>query len=134
MHGAMEDGAMKDGMKIGMKDGAMAHGATFMKGTKGCTGSYTIGEDQGQQVLTFSKDFSIENSPTPYVILSTTTGLGDAPVWLGAVQLGRGTQRYIIPKGTNLSHYTHVVIWDKTTNATLASADLASGSAMMSDQ
>jgi hypothetical protein len=90
-----------------------------------------IVEDQGQHVLTFSDDFSIENSPTPYVVLSTSTrALGDAPVWLGAVQHARGTQRYVIPKDADLAHYTHVVIWDKTTKTVLANADVSSGGAM----
>jgi hypothetical protein len=125
MHGGMKDGTMKDGM-------AMGRGAMFMKGTKSVAGGYTIGEENGQHVLTFSSDFSVENSPTPYVILSTTTGLGDSPVWLGAVQHGKGAQRYIIPKGTDLSRYTHVVIWDKSTRMTIASADLASSGGAMS--
>jgi hypothetical protein len=136
MHGgAMKDGAMKDGaMKDGaMKDGAMGmgHGAMFMKATKLVMGSCMVGEDQGQHVLTFSDDFSIENSPTPYVALTTTTGgLGDSPVWVGAVQHAKGAQRYVIPKGTDLARYTHVVIWDKKTKTALATAELTSGGAM----
>jgi Electron transfer DM13 len=129
---AQTDTAMHDGMHDGMHDNMQMnmHSTMFMKGTKPVTGGYTLTEDQGQHVLTFSDDFSLGNSPTPYVILSTTAGLGDAPVWLGAVQRARGSQRYIIPKGTDLSRYTHVVIWDKTTMMTLATADLASRGAM----
>ena len=127
--GMMKDGAMHDGaMKGGM---GMAHGAMFMKGTKSVMGTCTVVEDQGQHVLTFSDDFSIENSPTPFVVLTTTSGsLGDSPVWVGAVQHMRGMQRYVIPKGTDLARYTHVVIWDKTTRTALANAELASGGAM----
>jgi hypothetical protein len=123
MHNGMQ---MHEGMQ--MHDGM--HDGMFMKGTVPATGHFTVAEDQGQHVLVFSDDFSIGNSPTPYVILSTTTGLGDKPVWLGAVQHAMGAQRYIIPKGTDLSHYTHVVIWDKTTKMTLASADLTPSGAM----
>src|SRR5271168_230050 len=79
MHGGMmkADTGMHGGMM--KNDMAMGHPAMFMKGTKSVSGSYTIAEDQGQQVLTFSSDFSIQNSPTPFVVLSTTTDLGDAP-------------------------------------------------------
>jgi hypothetical protein len=121
----MKDGAMKDGAM------GMGHGAMFMKGAKSVSGTCMIVADQGQHVLTFSDDFSIENSPTPYVVLSTSTGaLGDSPVWLGAVQHSRGAQRYVIPKGADLGRYTHVVIWDKTTKTVLANASVSSGSAM----
>ena len=41
-----------------------------------------------------------------------------------------GMQRYLIPKGTDLTQYTHVVIYDKKTHATLATADLSAGGAM----
>ena len=125
----MHGGAMKDGMSHNAM--GMGHSAEFMKGAKSVTGTCMIVEDQGQHALTFSDDFSIENSPTPYVVLSTSTrALGDSPVWLGAVQHARGTQRYVIPKDADLAHYTHVVIWDKTTKAVLANADLPSGGAM----
>jgi hypothetical protein len=115
----------------GMGKGGMSHGAMFMKGTKSVAGTCMVAEDQGQHFLTFSNDFMVENSPQPYVALTMTAGsLGDSPVWVGAVQRMRGTQRYLIPKGTDLTHYTHVLIYDKTTHATLATADLSSGGAM----
>jgi hypothetical protein len=119
------------GVAHAQSDTAMGHGAMFMKGTKSVAGTCMLVGDQGQHFLTFSNDFMVENSPLPYVALTTTAGsLGDAPVWVGAVQRMRGMQRYLIPKGTDLSQYTHVVIFDKKTHATLATADLSSGGAM----
>lgn len=106
-------------------DMAMGHGA-FMKAESAVTGEYSIGHANDHDVLMLSDDFTLGKAPTPFVILSTTKGLDQNPVWLGAVK-SKGAQSFEIPAGTVLSHYRYVVIWCKSAKVTLASAELPHG-------
>lgn len=107
-------------------DMAMGHATAFMKGEAAVTGGFTLGKANDHDVLMLGDDFTLGQAPTPFLILSTTKGLDDNPVWLGAVK-SKGAQTFEIPSGTMLSHYRYVVIWCKSQNVTLASAELPHG-------
>lgn len=123
--GMAHDTAMGHGAAMG-HDMAMGHGA-FMKGETAVTGGYTIGMANDHSTLMLTGDFTLGKAPTPFVILSTTKGLDENPVWLGEVKT-TGAQTFEIPAGTDLSHYKYVVIWCKSKKATLATAELPHGS------
>ncbi len=134
---AMKGDAMKgDGMRGeamgGMGHGGMAMGAAhaFTKGEVAVTGGYTITPAGDRQILAFTPDFTLGKAPSPYVVLSNTVGLGDHTVWLGEIRHRSGAQQFAIPAGTDLSLYTHVVLWCKTAKVVLASAELAPAGGM----
>ena len=130
-HDAMGKDAMgKDAMSHGaMAHDAMGHGISgaFVKGEADVSGSFSISSDNGHQVLSLSDDFGVGKAPAPFVILSASNGLDEHSVWLGPLKNRKGAQRFDIQSGTDLSHFSHVVIWSKTSNVTLASADLPHG-------
>ena len=96
------------------------------------SGSYTIVANAGGQAVQLGADFSLDNAPDPYVVLSPS-GKGADPeaLNLGVLRKLKGMQLYAIPSGTDLSKYTQVLIWCKKFNVTLGSAHLASHGDMM---
>ena len=131
---AMSKDAMgKDAMgKDAMGKDAMGHGAmgghmagAFVKGETAVTGGYAVATTNGHQVLSLTDDFTIGKASAPFVVLSTTTGLSDDAVWLGELKQRKGAQSFDIPAGTDVGHFSHVVVWSKSDKKSLASADLS---------
>jgi len=131
---AMAKDAMgKDAMgKDAMGKDAMGHGAmgghlagSFVKGETAVTGGYAVATTNGHQVLSLTDDFTIGKASAPFVVLSTTTGLSDDAVWLGELKQRTGAQSFDIPAGTDVGHFSHVVVWSKSAKKSLASADLS---------
>jgi hypothetical protein len=104
---------------------AMGKSGAFVKIEASVTGGYAVATMNGHQVLSLTDDFTIGKSKAPFVVLSTTTGLSDDAVWLGELKQNKGAQSFDIPAGTDVSHFSHVVVWSKSAKKSLASADLS---------
>jgi len=121
-----KDAMGKDAMgKDAMGHGAMGKSGAFVQGEASVTGGYAVATMNGHQVLSLTDDFTIGKSKAPFVVLSTTTGLSDDAVWLGELKQNKGAQSFDIPAGTDVGHFTHVVVWSKSSKKSLASADLS---------
>ncbi|MEO8227258.1 MAG: DM13 domain-containing protein [Gemmatimonadota bacterium] len=126
-HGSMGKDAMaKDGMAMpphGMIGGAGGHKAS---------GAFEITTTDGKSQVKLGDDFSVEKGPDVYVLLSRSAKGGQS----GSVNLGKlmkfsGAQTFDVPAGTKLSGFSHLVLWCKKYNVTMATASLASsGDAM----
>jgi hypothetical protein len=94
-------------------------------------GDYTIEEKDGKQQLTLTPDFAVEPAGDTWLVLAT----GDTPdagaVYVAKLKSPKGSQSYTIPKGTDLSKYTKLLVWSKKSKSLLASADLSAGGMMM---
>ena len=144
-HGKKDTMMMTPAMGHGMKDSVMMHdamnGMKAMGGYQGMftgmhdhkmSGGYSIVSTRGQSSLVLGSDFSLDGAPDPYVVLSADDmGGGTHFLNLGKLKARSGTSTYAIPSGTDLSQYSHVLVWCKKYNVTLGEAQLASGDAMM---
>jgi len=135
--GAMAKDAMdKDAMaKDAMDKDAMgkAHRGSF-SGAEGheAGGGFEVIADQGKSRLRLAPDFSVQKGPDVYVVLSNSPQVGKGgSLYLGKLKKFSGEQVYDIPSGTDLSAYSHVVLWCKKYHVAMGSADLASGHDMM---
>ncbi|MGH7536511.1 MAG: DM13 domain-containing protein, partial [Gemmatimonadales bacterium] len=110
-----------------------AHRGSFT-GAEGhkARGGFEVVADQGKAQLRLAPDFSVEKGPDVYVVLSNSPKVGkDGSLYLGKLKKFSGEQVYDIPSGTDLSAYSHVVLWCKKYSVAMGSADLASGHDMM---
>ena len=110
-----------------------AHHGSF-SGAEGhkAGGGFEVVADQGKSRLRLAPDFSVEKGPDVYVVLSNSPKVGkDGSLYLGKLKKFSGEQVYDIPSGTDLSAYSHVVLWCKKYSVAMGSADLASGHDMM---
>ena len=129
---AMGTGMKKDGM---MHDAMMSPSGTFSgQNRHAVSGGYSIAMAGSGSSIALNDAFTLDQAPDPYVVLSPTDK-GDAK---GAVNLGKlkspdGASTYTIPAGTDLKAMTHVLIYSRKSNATLAQADLAVTGMMKSD-
>lgn len=135
-----KDGMAKDGMaKDGMEKEAMGHDAMAMAphgafgGIDGhkAQGAFDITTANGKSQLHLGKDFSVDKGPDVYVVLGRGEKGGPTGLSLGKLKKFSGEQTLAIPAGTDLSGYTHVVLWCKKYDATMGAAPLASADAMM---
>jgi Electron transfer DM13 len=88
----------------------------------------------GKTQLKLGSDFSIAKGPDVYVVLSP----GDRVPPKGAVYLGKltrfsGAATFDVPPGTDLSTFTHVVLWCKKCSVPMGTASLAAGDGMMKE-
>lgn len=119
-HGMMMDHPMG---QHGMFSGAHDHKVS---------GNYTVAEQDGKQILTLGPDFSLDGAPDPYVVLSgNDMGSGAGTLNLGALKHKRGPVSFVVPAGTDLAKYSHVLVWCKKYNVTLGQAELAAADRMM---
>ncbi len=147
-HGSMGKDAMaKDGMakagmsKDGMSKDAMGHDSEMAMAPHGmiggagghkASGAFEITTTNGKSQVKLGDDFSVEKGPDVYVLLSRSAKGGQR----GSVNLGKlmkfsGAQTFDVPAGTKLSGFSHLVLWCKKYNVTMATASLASsGDAM----
>jgi hypothetical protein len=96
------------------------------------SGSYSVTEQNGKQVLTLGPDFSLDGAPDPYIVLSgNEMGSGAGTLNLGRLKNKQGSASFALPAGTDLAKYTRVLVWCKKYNVTLGEADLATTDKMM---
>lgn len=72
------------------------------------------------------EDLRVTNGPDLYVYLATDKQASDF-VDLGRLKANNGNQNYDIPKGTDLSKYSTVLVWCKQFSVLFGSAELTSG-------
>lgn len=118
---AAQDQMMKE--KEGMQNKMpMAH--LVGAGGHKATGSVTLKPG----AVVFGDDFALERNPDAYVVLSHGLNVTDGKArYLGKVSQFTGTQSYGIPAGTDLSQYTHVVLWNRRAGTAIGSAPLPHG-------
>ncbi len=95
------------------------------------SGGFEVVPENGKQVLRFTQDFSLGKAPDPYVALSRTAGIDQQSLYLGRVKSFSGVATFAIPAGTDLSSFSHVVVWCKRFKVALADAPLEPGEGMM---
>ena len=130
-----ETGMMKNDSMMNhepMGHDAMAPNMMFMAaGGHKAAGDYEIVNANGKQQIKLTDDFAVDNAPDTYLVLA----MGDQPdaqsVFVAKLKSATGGQVYDLPKGTDLSKYTKLIIWSKKTRSLLASADLAASGQMM---
>lgn len=121
------DGMAQDGLAMAMAP----HGAfSGIDGHK-AQGAFDITTANGKSQLHLGKDFSVDKGPDVYVVLGRGEKGGPTGLSLGKLKKFSGEQTLAIPAGTDLSGYTHVVLWCKKYDATMGAAPLASADAMM---
>jgi hypothetical protein len=136
-HDAMKTGEMshdamaKDDKMMG-HDMMGPHGMFSGGNGHQTTGSYMIAAADGKQWVKLGADFSLDNAPDAYVVLSPTDKGGDRKALnLGKLKSFKGAQAYEIPAGTDLAGFGKVIIYCRKYNVTLGIADLAAPGEMM---
>jgi pentapeptide MXKDX repeat protein len=107
------------------------HGA--FSGAEGhkAKGSFEVATVSGRSELQLGKDFAVDKGPDVYVVLSRGESGAPSGLSLGKLKQFSGEQVWAIPAGTDLSTYSHVVLWCKKYNAIMGTAPLAQGDGMM---
>jgi hypothetical protein len=98
--------------------------ARFVRTGYAVTGVATLRMRGDTAQLDFSSDFSIGNTPGPFVYLNTNRDANQgAPLRVGALRSRTGAQTYtfLVPAGVR---YTHVLIWCDPFNVAMAEAVL----------
>jgi hypothetical protein len=115
----------KDAMAIvphGTFSGAEGHKAM---------GSYEVVTSNGKTQLKLGKGFSLERGPDVYVVLSPSERVpAQGALYLGKLTRFSGEQSFAVPDGTDLSHYSYVVLWCKKYSVPMGTAALGSGGMM----
>jgi hypothetical protein len=111
----------------GMEPNMMFMGAGGHK----AAGDYEIAEVNGKQQIKLTPDFGVDQAPDLYLVLATSETPDARSVYVAKLKSATGSQSYDIPKGTDLSKYTKLLVWCKKFNVLIASADLASSGHMM---
>jgi len=86
------------------------------------TGSVTLAIRNGVATLRFSPDFTVDQTPGPFVYLNTTNNANTGrALRVGALRARRGEQVYTfqVPAGVQ---YTHVLIWCDPFNVPMVEA------------
>ncbi len=94
----------------------------FVRAMYSVTGTATLAIENGVGRLEFSSDFSIAQTPGPFVYLNTTSNANTGqPVRVGALKSVRGAQTYTfqVPAGVR---YSWVLIWCDPFNVPMAQA------------
>ncbi len=131
------DSMGKDAMaKDGMSKDAMGHDSGMAMAPHGmiggaeghkASGAFEITTANGKSQVKLGDDFSVEKGPDVYVLLSRSEKGGQS----GSVNLGKlkkfsGAQTFDVPAGTELSGFSHLVLWCKKYDVNMATASLAS--------
>ncbi len=132
-HDSMGKDAMgKDAMAHDSGTAMAPHG--MIGGAEGhkASGAFEITTATGKSQVKLGDDFAVEKGPDVYVLLSRSERGGQSgSVNLGKLKKFRGAQTFDVPAGTELSGFSHLVLWCKKYNVTMATASLAStGDAM----
>jgi len=96
------------------------------------SGTYQVTEKDGKRYLVLGPDFSLDNAPDPYIVLTGTgMGSGERTLNLGKLKHKNGGSTFEIPGGQELSGYDQVIVWCKKFNVVLGQATLAAAPSMM---
>lgn len=91
------------------------------------SGSFTLIEENGERILTFSDDFRASRGPDLFVWLvkgdDTSTFVN-----LGRLQSVSGAQSYTVPEDVNLSDFDRVIIWCRLFRFLFSTAEFQQGS------
>jgi hypothetical protein len=89
------------------------------------TGDATLAITNGVATLAFSADFSVEQTPGPFVYINTTNDANTGrPLRVGALKSRRGAQVYSFQVPTGVK-YTYILIWCDPFNVPMAEAAIA---------
>jgi hypothetical protein len=131
-HDEMKKDAMgKDGMAMDHAMMMLPHG-TFA-GSEGhrAGGSFALAAEGGKTVLRLGSDFSVEEAPDLYVVLSAGPKASEGAVFLDKLTKFSGAQVFDVPAGTNLEDFSYILLWSRKDKVALGAASLAGGGAMM---
>lgn len=103
-------------------------------GKRKASGDYEIVDAKGKQTIKFTQDFAVEPAPDTYLVLAASDQPDAQSLYLAKLKKPIGSQSYDVPKGTDFSKYSKLLIWSKKSHALLASADLAASGHMMMDK
>ncbi len=91
-------------------------------------GGYNIVTENGQQYLELNESFRTDRGPDLFVLLHRQsvpqTYTESDFVSLGRLEKFRGSQRYLIPAGEDLTEFNSIVIWCRRFNVTFGYASL----------
>ena len=111
---------------------AMEPNMMFMApGGHKAAGDYEIVSANGKQQIKLTPDFAVDNAPDTYLVLASGDQPNPQSVFVAKLQSPTGGQSYDLPKGTDLSKYTKLLVWSKKTRSLLASAELAESGHVM---
>ena len=96
---------------------AIDSNGTFEKKAKKISGSWTLAEVDGQQIIRFNDDFKTKKGPDLKIFLSkkSVNDLSKNPTFIEPLSLGlidsnKGGQEYIVPEGINLDDFESILI------------------------
>ncbi|MGH7702190.1 MAG: DM13 domain-containing protein [Gemmatimonadales bacterium] len=132
----------KDGMKHEemAKDDKMAkdamgpHGGFAGAGDHKAGGSFEIVTVEGKQQVKLSDDFWVDKVPDAYLVLASADQPDGKSVYIAKLKHLKGSQAYDLPKGTDPSGFTRVLLWCKKFSVLIGSADLPHGDMMKKDE
>ena len=106
--------------------------ASFVKKRYNINGTWSVTEQNGQQVIKFNNDFKTKGGPDLKVFLSSNSiselsgkSVIGSSLKLSVLKSNKGAQSYIIPAGVNLSDYKSVVIHCEAFSVLWGGFDLA---------
>lgn len=111
--------------------GKSPHGTFTGLSNHRSSGGFEIVTTNGEHELRLSPDFSLDQAPDVYVVLSASTAVDSKSLYLGRLRKLSGPSTFSIPSGTDLGSFSHVVLWCKKFSVALADASLEAGDAMM---
>ena len=76
-------------------------------------GTFTLSDNPGELLLTFSDDFSATNGPGLYVYLTNSESSTSGGVELGELQSNNGAQTYEVDDEVQLGTYDYVLVYCK---------------------
>lgn len=119
----MAPNAIPIGMETPVPMGAGTSGR-FVRTGYAVTGTATLAVTNGTARLDFSADFSIANTPGPFVYVNTTNNPNTGrPLRVGALKSRSGAQSYTfqLPPGVS---YEWIIIWCDPFNVAMAEAKI----------
>ena len=128
----MQESGMKKDHDEMMGHEAMEPNMMFMSaaGHK-AAGDYEITEANGKQQIKLTSDFAVDKAPDLYLVLAGADHPDAQSVYVAKLNNATGAQSYDVPKGTDLSKFSKLLVWSKKSNTLIASADLAHSGHMM---
>jgi hypothetical protein len=126
--GMQHEGATMGHDQMSKEDGGpVASSMMFMgAGSYQAAGGYEIAEAGGKRQIRFSDDFSVGGAPELHVVLSAGDTADPDALDLGKLERRQGGQAYELPASADLARYHKLLIWSRTLNRAVASAELHS--------
>ena len=108
---------------------AFAAEGNFVRADKNTEGSVKIVEENGTRYLELSEDFRTGRGPDVFVLLhrqATPESYAEEDfINLGMINRFRGSHRFEIPEGVEVSDFQSAVIWCRQFNTTFGYAELS---------